>query len=99
MAKQKKFERKVSRPTLAASLEAARQGKLPTVTVAEIEPVIVDKSAQSVATAEAHEVKKEISKILLTMGALIALLIALTFLEQRQSLLTQAVNQLFDLFK
>lgn len=95
MAKKKRFEHRATRPTLAASLEAVRQGKVLAPIAAEPAPrqEAAVKHQQASVTNEAAFVKQEIRRIGLIMGSLLVVLLLLTYLESTASLLTQTAQR------
>ena len=98
MAKIKKFRHKTPRPSLAASLEAVRQGRVlePAPQVLEQEKVeTAAEKTPAVAphpSGEAAYVKAEVRRITLSMGVLIALLVGLTITETRTGFLTESAK-------
>jgi len=94
MAKEKKFRHKLARPSLAASLEAVRQGQA--LAVAPVQETVseIHVTPKGPDFSEASFVGIEIRRILLLMGSLLLLLIGLTIAESRTQFLTNAAQQL-----
>ena len=98
MAKRKKFEHKAARPTLAASLEAVRQGKSiePVAATVPQTPVATHPPAAGTTTDESLYVKAEMRRIGLIMGLLLSLLVGLSVAEGRTSFLTKLLQRFFS---
>jgi len=96
MSKKKRFERRNNRPSLAASLEAVRQGRKIVPTEREeplpVEATVTTKHAEG--QNEAAYVTAEVKRIGIIMGSLLALLVILSYLESSSSFLTKTVEGL-----
>jgi hypothetical protein len=95
MAKRKRFEHRVVRPTLAASLESLRQGQ--SVAATAPAPPEDEVSPDTSPPAPGHRlVAQELTMITLIMAFLVTLLVALSVWEIRTGTLTSLANRLLD---
>ncbi len=91
MSKKKRFEHRIVRPSLAASLEAVRQGREIKADEKELPSAVEPAAAKPKQDDSANEtgyVKAEVKRIAAIMGALLVFLIVLAYLESTGSILT-----------